>query len=270
MDSHTGGFEMKEIIVLDWTFTPPDYFEEPISIVKDKYEMTIENGKVEARIEAKYFDGEPDLRMKFHESLYSRFLGAQILNKKPFELSKPSMSRIHADGRRNHYIFPESIPLTMTVGPADVIITDPSGKVIRDSRKERTEKRKRLAELVEKHRAQSPVLRSLLNSWSSSINKPDNELVYLYEIRESLSREFGGKKKTLRILKISNKSWDKSWSRLGHLANEEPLKQGRHRGKHVDTLRDATEDELSEARVIAQKLIEKYLEYLDDTQNHNK
>ena len=172
-------FEMKETIALGWTFTPPDYFEEPIHIVRDKYKMTIENGKAEALIDAQYYDSEPDLRMKFHESLYSRFLGAQILNKKPFELSKPSMSIIHPDGKRNHYIFPESSTLTMTVGPADLIVTDPSGKVISNSRKERIEKRKRLAELVDKYRGESPVLRSLLNSWNSSIDRPDNELAWI-------------------------------------------------------------------------------------------
>jgi len=257
---------MKEIVVLEWIFTPPDYFEEPIHIDRDNYEMIIENGKVEARIEAQYYDSESDLRMKFHESLISRFLGAQILNRKLFELSKPSMSRIHPDGRKNQYIFPESIKATATVGTLDLIVTDPNGKVISDSRRERIERRRQLAELVEKHRTQSPVLGGLLNSWNSSIHEPDNELVYLYEIREALSKEFGGEKVARRVLNITKKSW----KRFGRLANDAPLKQGRHRGKNVGALRDATEDELIKARTFIRKLIEKYLDYLDNTQKQNK
>ena len=257
---------MKEIVVLEWTFTPPDYFEEPIRIVRDNYEMTIENGKVKARIEAQYYDSESDLRMKFHESLNSRFLGAQILNQKPFELSKPSMSRIHPDGRKTQYIFPESIKVTLTVGPADIVVTDPNGKIISDSRRERIERRRRLAELVEKYRAQSPILQGLLNSLTSSFREPDNELLYLYEIREALSKEFGGEEVARQVLNITKNSW----RRFGRLANDEPLKQGRHRGKNVGVLRDATEDELIEARTFARELIEKYLDYLDNTQQHNK
>lgn len=251
---------MKEIVVLGWTFTPPDYFEEPIRIVRDNYEITIENGKIKARIEAQYYDSGSDLRMKFHESLNSRFLGAQILNQKPFELSKPSMSRIHPDGRKNQYIFPESIKFTVTMGTPDVVVTDPNGKVIRNSRRERIERRKELVELVEKHRAHSPILQGLLNSLTCSIREPDNELVYLYEIREALSKKFGGEEMARKVLNITRISW----RRFGRLTNVEPLKQGRHRGKNVGALRDATENELIEARTFARELIEKYLDYLDN------
>lgn len=257
---------MKEIVVLEWTFTPVDYFEEVIRIVRDNYEMTIENGKVDARIEAQYYDSESDLRMKLHESLNSRFLGAQIFNQKQFELSKPSMSRIHLDGRRTIYIHPEPIKIKVTTGTPDIIITDSSGNVIRDSRKERIERRKALAELVEKHRAHSPILQSLLDSLTCSLRKHDNELVYLYEIREALAKELGGEEIARQLLSITRNSW----RRFGRLANDEPLKQGRHRGKNVGILRDATEDELIEARTFAREIIEKYLYYLDNTQQHNK
>ena len=144
--------------------------------------------------------------MKFHESLNSRFLGAQILNRKPFELSRAPMSRIHPDGRRNQYLFPESIKVTATVGTPDLIVTGSNGKVKNDSRRKRIERRRQLAELVEKHRTQSPVLGGLLNSWNSSIHEPDNELVYLYEIREALSKEFGNEKEARRILNITKRS----------------------------------------------------------------
>jgi len=48
------------------------------------------------------------------------------------------------------------------------------------------------------------------------------------------------------------------------LANDEPLKQGRHRGRNLEILRDATEDELVEARNFTRELIGKYLDYLEN------
>ena len=48
-----------------------------------------------------------------------------------------------------------------------------------------------------------------------------------------------------------------------NLFNNEPLRQGRHRGKSGSALRDATEAELTEARRIALAMIEAYLRHLD-------
>jgi len=220
--------------------------------------MTIDKGKVKATIDAQYFDGEPDFRLKLHESLNGRFLAAQILNRKPFELSEPSMSRIQADGRIYKYLQGQ-IKAKSTVGPADFRVTDRNGTVS-DSRKERIERMKSIGDLVEKHRANNPLLQGILESHSSSIRKPENELFYLYEIRDALSKEFRGKDATCRALNIS----DELWGRFGQLANDEPLKQGRHRGRNLEILRDATEDELVEARNFTRELIGKYLDYLEN------
>lgn len=93
------------------------------------------------------------------------------------------------------------------------------------------------------------------------MNDPDDELGHLYEIRDALSRKFGGSDERARsTLGISLKKW----SNFGKLCNHEPLKQGRHRGEH-ETLRDATDAELSEARGTAKAMIEAYLKYLDIT-----
>ncbi len=56
-----------------------------------------------------------------------------------------------------------------------------------------------------------------------------------------------------------------SWrgSRFGQLANNEPVRQGRHRGKSAGALRGATETELKEERSTARSLVQGYLEYLE-------
>ena len=88
---------------------------------------------------------------------------------------------------------------------------------------------------------------------------PDNELVHLYEIRDGLSKRFGDERAAKSALGIA----PSAWSRIGQLCNDEALRQGRHRGKSVGGLRDATDAELMEARGIARSMIESYLQYLE-------
>ena len=116
-----------------------------------------------------------------------------------------------------------------------------------------------LADLAEKYRDSDPTTASLLNSYKAAVNDPNNELVHLYEIRDTLSRKFGGKNAACQQINISATQF----SRLGLLADKEPLRQGRHRGKNPGALRDATEAELTEARNIARQFVAAYLEYLE-------
>ncbi len=55
------------------------------------------------------------------------------------------------------------------------------------------------------------------------------------------------------------------WSQLGNLANND-LKGSRHVGK-FETSRDATENEMIEARNITREMIEGYLHYLEKLEN---
>lgn len=87
---------------------------------------------------------------------------------------------------------------------------------------------------------------------------PNNELVHLYEIRDALAKKFGREGACCKVLHFSSSQW----SRLGRLANSEPLNQGRHRGKSLGKLRDTTEAELQEARNIARNFVEAYFAYL--------
>jgi hypothetical protein len=92
-----------------------------------------------------------------------------------------------------------------------------------------------------------------------SVRDPANAFVHLYEIIEALSKHFVNGAGARKALGVSNNKW----RRLRQLANDEPLRQGRHRGKSLGALRDATVKELEEARRIARSLVEGYLEYLE-------
>jgi hypothetical protein len=96
-----------------------------------------------------------------------------------------------------------------------------------------------------------------LSSYSRAVSDPRNELIYLYEIREALSKKYGGEAKAIVALGISKNRW----KRLGILANVEPLEEGRHRGKD-EIRRAASSQEIQEARNITRELIESYVRTL--------
>lgn len=242
-------------VVLEWTFSPPDYFEEAITISRQDYVMVIDMGKVSATIPLATYDADQSMRMSLHEALNGRFRGVQLINHRSFKLSNPTVIRVHPDGRRDISIELEGAEIKVTAGDVDFKITDSNGKVVLDSKRDRIEKKRSLAELMNAHRPDDSLLRTMLKSYETAVYDPDNELVHLYEIRESLATFFGGKVTARTALTLNSSEW----SRLGQLCNDEPLRQGRHRGKSIGVLRDATEAELSEARGIARGMIEAYL-----------
>ena len=245
-------------VVLEWRFSPPDYFEEPISVSRSDYAMVIDKGKVEARIAAAVYDANPSMREVLHERLSSRFLAVQLLSHRPYKLEKPTVTRIHPDGRRDICLEAEPGHLAISTGTVDFKHIDKNGNVISDSGRERIERRKNLAELLSKYRPYDTLLESLLNSYAAGVRDPGNELVHLYEIRDALSKTLGGEDAVRSMLGITSSDW----SRFGKLCNYEPLQQGRHRGQNIAGLRDATEAELADARRIALAMIEAYLSNL--------
>ena len=250
---------MSAAVVLEWKFSPRDYFEEVIEISRQDYTMTIADGQVEARIDAAVYKANPAIRETLHDALNARFLGVQLLTHRAFELSRSTMARVHPDGRRDIFLEAEPGHILISGGTVDFQVTDKDGNLIADSKWDRIEKKKSLAELVAAHRARDELLAFLLRSYDAAVRDPNNELVHLYEIREAIAVGFGGEREARAALGINASQW----SRLGRLCNDEPLRQGRHRGKAGGTLRDATDAELSEARGIARAMIEAYLENLE-------
>lgn len=117
---------------------------------------------------------------------------------------------------------------------------------------------KKFLELERKY-GNDKTAKAILSSFNEATNDPDNELVHLYEIWEALTSKFGGEKNALSELNISQRER----VTLTKLANNEPLRQGRHRGKHIEGLRDATSGELEAVRKIAARMIYAYFNYLD-------
>jgi hypothetical protein len=142
---------------------------------------------------------------------------------------------------------------------AFLVYTGADGKVIGDTRRNRIEAIKKLAELSSRYAPTDLTVRRILDSFDAAVRYPGSALVYLYEVWEALRTRFRGERKTRKILGIRRKKR----SRLTRLADKEPLNQGRHRGKFAGKLRDAAAIELDEAWAIARDMYERYLNFLD-------
>jgi len=94
-------------------------------------------------------------------------------------------------------------------------------------------------------------LRRALLSYETALADPENALVHLYEVRDAVVTHFGSETNTRKVLGVSKTQW----SDFGRLANDEPVREGRHRGKHSDLLRSATHKELEVAFIFAGELI---------------
>ncbi len=246
-------------IVLEWTYSPKNFFEEKIEFRAEQYELVLDDGKASVTMDADVYDCNPIIREQLDQQLEDRFLGAQLINRQPFELSKSVLCRIHPDGRKDIAISIHSAVMVASAGTLDIIVRDAEGNIITDSKQERLERRERFAELAAKFRGIDTTADGILLSFNASVQDPDNELIHLYEIRDALYRRFGKDSVVQNELGISNSRW----RRLGRLANTEPIRQGRHRGQHTGVLRDATPNELKSARDIAVEMIFAYLEYLE-------
>lgn len=246
-------------VQLEWKYSPKTYLEEPISISFVGGDLEIKDGAAIAKIDPDLYHTDSSMRKYLTRQIESRLHAVQIMTHKDFELSKPSRTDIREDGKKNHFLEFEACNMTMSGGAVDIIIKDKDGNVVSDTKRERLDKQNHFASLVDKHRNSDATLDQMLTSYQKSVKDPDDELVHLYEIRDSLSERFGSKKTARDQLGITSNEWDE----IGKLANSLPLKQGRHRGKAVGTLRDAELAELQKARKSVVYLIEKYLEYLD-------
>ena len=140
-------------------------------------------------------------------------------------------------------------------GQLDFTIRDSAtGAVLRDSKAERLAAVTSELNELSKKAQHSQELRSMLASWSAGIDDSENELTHQYEIRDILAKHFGSDMASRRALGISSSEW----STFGRLANDEPLLEGRHRGKHHAKLRHATEDQLRIVRRLASEWVRKF------------
>ena len=248
-------------IQLEWKYTPKNYLEEAIQIEQAGYVLSIANGIALAKIEPTFYSQNFEIEEHLTSVIKSRLQAIQIMFHKDFILSKPNRRELKKDGTRNLFLRTRIEARSHTPDSVDFVVRDKDGKIVADTKQERLDKQERLAERIGKYQTDK-TLAQMLKSYRRAVKDPKDELVHLYEIRDALSARFGKDKKAMRTLDINKKDW----KIIGNLANNEPLKEGRHRGKSVGILRPAKQTELELARKTAGSFIEKYLLYLENNQ----
>lgn len=241
--------------IVEWVYEPSSYFEGSGIFSEKDYDIKLENGLASAILSIPQDPVPGELLQEINERLEFIFMTRQLYAHNPFKLKGFSISQIQPDGSKSVNVnLSDGVSVNSFTSQADIIVTDKDGNVVYDSKATRIDKQFAQVESFLKNIKNDVLIKSLLESYSRAVSDPSDELVHLYEIREALSKELGGKDKAVRLLGISKKKWD----RLGMLANMEPLEQGRHRGKHK-IRRAASQQEIQEARDIARELIESYI-----------
>lgn len=244
-------------IEIEWNYTPLGYFEDKILLEQNGYTIEINAGYITAKMTADFFDSRPGFRDSLSEELKRYFLGLQIVYRKAFDIQGGVIIRKGPDGRRDVTLVVHSMVHKHTMSNVDLVYTDSYG-VVYDTRKTRIHTAHDIGKLSARYASDDQTARKILDSFNTSLRDPQNVLIHLWEIWDALQKNFGDRNRTESVLKLPSNAR----ARLGKLANEVPLNQGRHRGR-ANSLRDATAEELDEAHIIAEKMVVSYLKYLD-------
>ncbi len=205
-------------------------------------------------------DPVPDALIAAIRSHAESILGArQLLTHQPYKLDeRPRTAQIKSDGNRNVSLHMGVNTLIVEGHAPDRVVKDATGKVIQDTRAERIVEHQAFITWFSEAAMKDPLVGELQKSYTAAVNDPSDELIHLYEIREALKKRYGNERAARQQLGVTTGEWKV----LGKLGDAVPIKQSRHRGAHVGTLRPARPEELREARAAAGRLIEAFLRTL--------
>jgi hypothetical protein len=237
---------------IEWSYTPTDLFEAPLTIQTPHGAITLHNGKATATLAQAVTPVPEDVISELGKRVTVALRARQLLTHRVAEL-QPGHAIMYEDdeGRRGVTVGVVTANAVLVKASADVIVRDADGNIVHDSRAERIACDEAFVQQLEAVAQRSLLVRRLLESYSHAVSDPSDELVHLYEIRDAVFGHYGNNKKARQALGWSKAQWDE----LGVLADAEPLEQGRHRGKHP-VRRPATQQELDRARRAARSLIE--------------
>jgi hypothetical protein len=194
---------------------------------------------------------DEDLQNRIETTLNSILLSRRFQTGRLCELQGPAIRQHTKTGKSIAVAIGVSDSLAVVEGHTDIIIRSAEGYVLRDSKKERIAGDAAFLDAIVPRLAKSPTLRALFESFSQSISDRDDEFLHLYEIRDALKTHFGGIRNARLALNIS----EDEWNEFGDITCGRPVKPSRHRGRHLNNLREATPEELNRVRGIAVKWI---------------
>ena len=245
-------------VVFEWSYTPKNFLEADHKLDFNGIEIHLSNGQISVIIEEKTLINAPHFVTDVEQAIMNFLNGVSIQSHSSFEISRKPTKYYNEDGSINKQVaIGGSTSYVMVGGQVDFKVLDKHGNVKRDSKKERIEVKKLWGLLTSNVDGDN---QKLINSYLNAIEDKKNELIHLYEIRDFVAKKLGGAKKAREILSVPKKDWDL----LGDIANNRPIFEGRHRGKHAEQLRKATREELNSARKITKKILWNYLKHCNE------
>lgn len=245
---------MSHKVILEWGYKPKNFLEAPHKIDFKGSEIKLEGGNIMLEITKEIYDSDPKYSNNVETFIKKYLDGISIESHTSYTLLREATKVINEDGKIvGHTLVAQKISHSVSIGGnVDFVVRDKNGNVTHDSKKERIENKKAWGNLITKIPSQDQALKDI---YLNSIEDPKNELIYLYEILDYVGKKFGGKREARKKLSIRKKDWNL----LKEIANNRPLREGRHRGQNADNLRNATLEELQSARRISKEIIRQYL-----------
>lgn len=240
-----------------WEFKPLGYFKEPFTQTVLRHSLNFEEEKVWSHLPPETEISRGGTIDELTDRLRSIYKLVEVETRRKVEVPEPQIVRRLCSGRANYVLRVEGGSVTV-IGTGARLYTGTPEEIERKKAKERA-RRLRMAEQGASLGHDDPLLQRALTSFHTALRDAANEFIHLYDIREALKTFFGGDKETRDALGITKAEWNE----FGKISNDEPIRQGRHRGKHYDVLRDATDDERLRARKFIRLLIGKYIGWLE-------
>lgn len=239
-------------ITIHWSYKPLNFFKEKQELDFDDCTVELSEGMVIARLKSKKVTDVGKVADEITKPVQYLFWCTQFKINKPYSLSD-HMTVMVADNTM------EPVELTVAVDPglresSKVTVYDQHCDFMDDSIEKSNCNIQRSLRWIQK----DETARSLMESFHNSINEPQNTIIRLFDIRNTLQKKFHGKaRETLKIP-------EKTWNDFEELARDVSIQQSRQRRSHVDNItRKATNEELIMARKFARKMITSYFDYLE-------
>jgi len=250
---------MPNSLEIRWEFTPKALFEEQLTCDVLGCKISIDDGVVLATLPIENGQTCSPLRETVEGFVESLFLGVQFIVQAPCEIGPPRICTIGEEGSKGWILEAKTGNIRLVGSSLDLRYTRPDGSIV-DTRRERIDRKHRFSRSAATNGTDDALAR-MLRSFRAALLDPRDELIHLYEVLDTLTTRFGSKDEALSRIGLPRKKW----TRLGELCNHLPLRQGRHRGGITRPLRDATSDELEEARNLSAAFIESYVRFIEST-----
>lgn len=247
----------KPIITMKWTVTPSDYLRGYEEALFYCLQAKVENGEI---VLTRELDGviDPKDEQRLTQIKVTNFLKVVCLKNKKKAFSLNSTGFVVDYGRNKaYYLIAESGSYVLSGTGIKIILTRKDQQSDDEPIVKELQELSDLYELFNEY-GSDEISSKIYQSYINAQKHDEKLLVYLYEIRDTLSNYFGNDKGAIQMLNLSSGKWRD----FGNLANDRSIKQSRHHSEISQNSRDITEIERGFAFSFAQTMIESFLNYL--------